>query len=99
MALLFTMALLAALPSAAPTWLLIALFVLLLLFVAALLVSYFYCLLSGKPVLVDALRTEHYSIQKLAIERFVGDNTGTLKIEDGEGTGSRPIPEDPSSKA
>ena|SRR5579863_7292570 len=54
----------------APTWMLVSLLVLLLTFAGALLLAYFFCLFSGKPHLQDALRTEHYSIQKLAIEAF-----------------------------
>ena len=64
---------------------LIALFILFLLPVFAVLFGFFYCLLSGKTELVEALRTEHYSIQKLAIEKgFVGDSlTGVFPPETG----------------
>jgi hypothetical protein len=84
MVLLLGLALIAALRYQAPTWLLIALFVLFLLPIVALLVAFFYCLLSGKDNLVEALRTEHYSIQKLAIEKgFVGDSlAGVFNPED-----------------
>jgi glucan phosphoethanolaminetransferase (alkaline phosphatase superfamily) len=94
MVLVLALALLGALKYQSPTWLLVALFVSLLLLVIALLVAYFYCLFSGKQPLIDALRTEHYSIQKLAIEKgYVGDSlTGLSKLEDG--TGVRPISED-----
>lgn len=63
----------------APTWLLAAVFVLLVLELAAMAVAFFYCLLSKRENLVDALRTERYSIQKLEIEKgFRGDSlTGT----------------------
>lgn len=70
----------------APTWLLISLLIPLLLFAIALLIAYFYCLFSGKQPLVEALRTEHYSIQKLAIEKaFRGDSaTGIILQEPGD---------------
>jgi hypothetical protein len=73
--LLLSLALIGALKYHAPSWLLIALFIVLLLPVIALLIAFFYCLLSGKKPLLEALRTEHYSIQKLAIEKsFRGDS-------------------------
>ena len=65
----------------APTWLTwlfgIAAGVTILLF----LVTYIYCLWSGKT---DLLRTEKYSLTKLAIERgFVGDSkTGIIELKD-----------------
>jgi len=67
MALLLAVALIAGLKYGAPTWLLVALFATMVTPLAALLVAYFYCLFSGKPELVEALRTEHYSIQKLVL--------------------------------
>jgi len=83
LALVFALALIGALRYSAPTWLLVALFTALLVPVVALLVAFFYCLFSRREGLVDALRTERYSIQKLAIEKgYVGDSiTGTLRRE------------------
>jgi hypothetical protein len=84
MVLVLGLILLGGLKYNAPTWLLIALLVILLIFSSAFLLAYFSCLFSGKPHLVDALRTEHYSIQKLAIETFgpVGQQGKELTPED-----------------
>ena len=83
MALLFALSLIAALRYQAPTWLLVALFVILLLMVLSLLTAYFYCLFSGKASLIEALRTERYSIQKLAIEKgFRGDSVMGIVSEE-----------------
>jgi hypothetical protein len=75
MVLVLGLVLIGILKYGAPNWLLVSVFAVLLLFAVALLVAYFYCLFSGKQTLIDALRTEHYSIQKLAIEKgFRGDS-------------------------
>lgn len=60
----------------APRWLMIVLAVPFCLTVLLYCGSFIFCLFTDK----DALRTERYSIQKLAIERgFVGDSSVGLK--------------------
>jgi len=63
----------------AETWVLVVLAVLAGLSVLLYMASYTYCLLTDK----EALRTETYQIQRLAIEKgFVGDSlTGILRYE------------------
>ncbi len=64
-------AILASLPFSPPTWVLIMLAVLVCLTLLVYLIAYVYCLRTDK----DALRSETYSIQKMAIEKgFVGDS-------------------------
>jgi hypothetical protein len=72
-----------------PAWLIVTLTVAFALAVVFYLGSYLYCLLTGK---IDALRTERYSIQKLAIQRgYRGDsNTGLFEI--GKGLNRRTLP-------
>lgn len=62
----------------APVWLIILLAILFGFSVAFYLAAYAYCLLTGKT---ELLRSETYSIQKLAIEKgFVGDSlTGVFQ--------------------
>jgi hypothetical protein len=56
----------------APDWLLISLLIMTVSTVTLYLGSYIYCLFSDR----DALRSETYSIQKLAIQKgIVGDST------------------------
>ena len=81
MTLLFVLALVACVYYKGPNWLIIALFVLLVAPLAAVLVAFFYCLFSGNDSLLQSLRTEHYAIQKLAIEKgYRGDNTTGLIV-------------------
>jgi hypothetical protein len=66
---------LAAIRFQAPVWMNAAIIALLVLGVSIYLSAFVYCLLTDK----EALRTEKYSIQKLAIEKgFVGDNLATV---------------------
>ena len=63
-----------------PTWVAITIMVFIGVTLAMYLVAYVYCLINDK----EALRSETYSIQKLAIEKgFVGDNlAGVIALED-----------------
>src|SRR5579872_1698013 len=80
--------LLGALKYQAPPWLIVALFVMLLLPVLALLMAYFFCLFgavsrgsnpSVNRELLDALRSERFVLEHLAIEKGVrGDSTTGL---------------------
>lgn len=77
----------------APSWIILLFGASAGLGIALYLVSYIYCLAKGKE---DLLRSETYSIQKLAIEKgFVGDSlAGVFRVEpdeeplltDGKGT-------------
>jgi hypothetical protein len=74
---------LAAVRFSAPTWIIVLFGVSAGLGIALYLVSYIYCLAKGKE---DLLRSETYSIQKLAIEKgFVGDSlAGVFRAEPNE---------------
>lgn len=86
-------ALLGAVEMKAEPWLLVVFAFLAALSVLLYMASYVYCLLTDK----EALRSETYQIQRLAIEKgFVGDNlTGVLKLEENTTKGVRPIPDAP----
>jgi hypothetical protein len=72
-----------------PKWLLIVLAVNFCLTVALYLGSFIFCLSTGQ---IDALRTEKYSLEKLAMERgFRGDSsTGLFRI--GKPPKKKPLP-------
>lgn len=63
----------------AETWLLIAMFLLLVVVLISILVAFFYCLFTGNT---DILRSEKFVIEKLAIEKQVASDsvTGTQTI-------------------
>ena len=73
---------LAAVEFHAPTWIIVLFGVSAGLGIALYLGSYIYCLATGKE---DLLRSETYSMQKLAIEKgFVGDSlAGVFRAEPG----------------
>ncbi|SRR6266705_3309985 len=74
---------LAAVELKAPSWVLLLFGISAGLGVLLYLGAYVYCLVTGKA---DMLRSETYSIQKLAIEKgFVGDSiAGVFKLETGQ---------------
>lgn len=57
-----------------PTWLLIAMFSLLVLVLISILVAFFYCLFTGNT---DILRSEKFVIEKLAIEKQISGDSLT----------------------
>ncbi|OTG82347.1 hypothetical protein [Acinetobacter sp. ANC 4648] len=62
----------------AEKWILIGLFALLVLMIFSVLVAFFFCLFTNKT---DALRSEKFNIEKLAIEKHVPEDSlnGQLK--------------------
>jgi len=82
-------AVLGAVRFSGPGWLLIVLAVSFCLTVALYLGSFIFCLATGQ---IDALRTEKYSLEKLALERgFRGDSTvGLFRI--GKSTTKKQLP-------
>jgi membrane protein YdbS with pleckstrin-like domain len=72
--------LLAAVPLQLPSWIVIGLSIALVVIVLLAIFSYVYCLFTDK----DALRSESYTLKKMAIEKGIyGDDiTGILKLSD-----------------
>lgn len=62
----------------AEKWISIGLFVLLILMIISILVAFFFCLFTNKT---DALRSEKFNIEKLAIEKHIPEDSlnGPLK--------------------
>lgn len=75
----FFIAIVGAIISKAPTWILIVLIVLLILIIGLFSFAYCFCLIKNP----DALRSEKYSIEKMAIEKgYIGDSIkGMMKKE------------------
>ena len=81
----------------APDWILILLSVTFALTIILLFGAYVYCLINDK----DALRSETYSIQKMAIERgVIGDSsTGYIQVNNKQTSGKKSLLIEPQEEA
>ncbi|MHA3083419.1 hypothetical protein ACX1NX_09665 [Acinetobacter sp. ANC 5383] len=74
----------------APTWVLIFFSVLSFIAFVAAIIAYFYCLFKGQT---DALRSESFNLEKLAIERQISSDslTGIQQPSNGQLRNVNPI--------